>query len=149
MIQTICNMDYMSLTTTPSRGKTGESVQRINTVFPHWFNARYKQFNTEPERLPFEQNALVALCAPRPVLFGNAVEDEWANPVGQFEMLQAADPVYRFLGVEGLKAATMPPMEELSPGRLGYFIRPGKHSMTAGDWRQFMKFADIHFREGR
>ena len=57
-----------------------------------------------PERLPFDQNCLVALCAPRPVLFSAAEGDQWANPAGQFQVLQAADPVYRFLGTKGLAA---------------------------------------------
>lgn len=131
--------------TAPSRGTVGESVQRINTAFPHWFNANFKQFNTQPDRLPFDQNCLVALCAPRPVLFSNAQEDQWANPAGQFEVLQAADGVYRFLGVSGLEAAAVPPLNQLSAGKLGYYIRPGKHSMTAGDWKIFLDFADRHF----
>lgn len=128
--------------TAPSRGKIGESVQRINTAFPHWFNAQFKEFNDAPERLPFDQNCLAALCAPRPVLFSNAQEDQWANPAGQFEVLQAADPVYRFLGVEGLTAKGVPPLRHLVDSRLGYYIREGKHSMTAGDWEVFMNFAD-------
>ena len=90
--------------TAPSRGKVGESVKRINTSFPHWFNGEFKKFNDQPDRLPFDQHGLVALVAPRPVLFTNAVEDTWANPDGQFEVLKGADPVYRFLGVEGLEA---------------------------------------------
>ncbi len=126
----------------PSRGKVGESVKAINTQFPHWFNAEFKQFNAAPERLPFDQNCLVALCAPRPVLFSAAQEDQWANPAGQFEVLKAADPVYRFLGVEGLSATEMPPHGKLVDSRLGYYIREGKHSMTAADWRVFMDFAD-------
>ena len=88
----------------PSRGKTGESVKAINDHFPYWFNARFKEFNDAPDRLPFDQNCLVALCAPRPVLFSAAEGDQWANPDGQFQVLQAADGVYRFLGVEGLDA---------------------------------------------
>src|SRR5205807_1091545 len=88
--------------TAPSRGKVGESVKQINDRFPHWFDGAFKEFNTQPDRLPFDQHCLVALVAPRPVLFANAVEDAWANPEGQFEVLKAADPVYRFQGVEGL-----------------------------------------------
>jgi dienelactone hydrolase len=126
----------------PSRGKTGESVKAINDRFPHWFNAEFKQFNDAPERLPFDQNCLVALCAPRSVLFSAAQEDQWANPAGQFDALKAADPVYRFLGVEGLAAHQMPPVGQLISSPLGYYIREGKHSMTADDWRVFMDFAD-------
>ena len=85
---------------------------------------------------------LVALVAPRRVLFCNATEDTWANPKGQFEVLKAADPVYRFLGAGGLKARSMPPTGKLIASRLGYYIRPGKHSMTRGDWKVFLDFAD-------
>jgi hypothetical protein len=133
----------------PSRGKTGESVKAINDRFPHWFNAAFKQFNEEPELLPFDQNCLVALCAPRAVLFSAAEEDQWANPKGQFEVLRAADPVYRFLGVEGLATEQMPPIGQLVGARLGYYIREGKHSMTANDWEVFMDFADKQFGRGR
>lgn len=126
----------------PSRGKTGESVKAINDRFPHWFNGVFKQFNDSPEKLPFDQNALVALCAPRPVLFSAAQEDQWANPAGQFQVLQAATPVYEFLGVKGLEASEMPPHGKLVDSRLGYYIREGKHSMTADDWRVFMDYAD-------
>src|SRR5262249_58121619 len=66
--------------TAPSRGKVGESVKQINTGFPHWFNDTFKQFNDQPEKLPFDQHCLAALCAPLPVLFSNAVDGTWANP---------------------------------------------------------------------
>src|SRR5207253_3579250 len=61
--------------TAPSRGKVGESVKRINTSFPHWFNSTFKEFNDQVDRLPFDQHCLAALVAPRPLLFTNAVED--------------------------------------------------------------------------
>lgn len=131
----------------PSRGKIGESVKRINNVFPHWFNAEYKQFNNDVQRLPFDQNCLVALCAPRPVLFSAAEGDQWANPTGQFQVLQAADPVYRFLGVDGLAAKEFPPQRQLVSSRLGYYIREGKHSMGPDDWNIFMNFADAQWRK--
>ena len=131
----------------PSRSKTGESVKAINDHFPHWFNAQFKQFNDAPERLPFDQNCLVALCAPRPVLFSAAEQDQWSNPAGQFQVLQAADPVYRFLGTEGLAAKELPPLRQLVASRLGYYVREGKHSMTADDWTVFMNYADSQWRK--
>lgn len=131
--------------TAPSRGKIGESVKQINDRFPHWFNAAFKAFNEQPERLPFDQHCLVALMAPRPVLLSNAVEDQWANPAGQFEVLRAAQPVYRLLRAGGLDAQTMPEPGRLVASTLGYYIRPGKHSMTQGDWQVFLDFADAHW----
>jgi hypothetical protein len=131
--------------TAPSRGTVGESVKQINDRFPHWFNAEFKKFNSQVERLPFDQHCLVALVAPRPVLFSNAVEDTWANPEGQFQVLRAADPVYRFLGAGGLEAEKMPETGKLIDSTLGSWIRPGKHSMTRADWDVFCDFADKHF----
>jgi dienelactone hydrolase len=130
--------------TAPSRGKVGEAVKRINDVFPHWFCDEFKKFNTQPEKLPFDQHGLVALMAPRPVLFSNATEDQWANPAGQFEVLQAADRVYKLLNAGGLEAQAMPEPKKLVSSTLGYFIRPGKHSMTREDWDAFLEFADKH-----
>jgi hypothetical protein len=132
--------------TAPSRGKIGESVKQINTSFPHWFNAAFKQFNDRTDRLPFDQHCLVALMAPRPVLLANALEDQWANPSGQFEMLLAAEPVYRLLKADGLASPKMPELEHLSAGKLGYYIRPGKHSMTRQDWGAFLDFADVQLK---
>jgi len=132
--------------TAPSRGKIGESVKQINEGFPHWFNAAFKKYNAAPEKLPFDQNCLVALMAPRPVLFSNAVQDQWANPSGQFEVLQAAEPVYKLLKAGGLDAKEMPELGKLVSSKLGYFIRPGKHSMTREDWMVFLDFADKNLK---
>lgn len=134
----------------PSRSQNpkAESVERINTSFPHWFNGNFKAFNKSVERLPFDQHSLVALCAPRAVLFTNALDDQWANPSGQFDNLKAADPVYRLLGSTGMEATTMPePDGKLIDSTLGYWIRTGKHSMTKQDWKVFLDFADKHLRK--
>jgi hypothetical protein len=124
----------------------GESVKRINTSFPHWFCDEFTKFNDEPQRLPFDQNCLVALCAPRPVLFANAEEDTWANPAGQLEVLKAAVPAYELYGKQGIAADTKAEMNKLVGGELGYFIRPGKHSMSRVDWQAYLDFADKHFQ---
>lgn len=132
--------------TAPSRHKVGETVKQINDRFPHWFCDEFKNFNDQVERLPFDQHCLVALCAPRPVLLSNALEDTWADPEGQFRVLQGADPVYRLLGSRGLDGAAYPEPDRLLDSPLGYYIRPGKHSMTTGDWKVFLDFADQNMR---
>ena len=123
-----------------------ETVKRINTSFPHWFCGNFKAFNEQTERLPFDQHELIALCAPRPVLLSCAAEDLWSNPAGQFEMLRAADPVYKLVAGNGLGATQAPPISQLLPSRLGYYIRPGRHSMTREDWAVWLDYADKWMR---
>ena len=123
-----------------------ETVAVINRSFPHWFSGTFKEFGDAPARLPFDQHELIALCAPRPVLLSNATEDKWANPPGQFEMLRAADPVYRIVAGDGLGAEKMPEVGVLLNSRLGFFIREGKHSMTTPDWKVWLDFADKWLR---
>jgi hypothetical protein len=125
---------------------TAETVVMINKSFPHWFAGNFKEFNEEPVRLPFDQHCLVALCAPRPVLFSCATEDLWSNPAGQFEMLRAADPVYRLVAGDGLGAQERPAVGKLLGSRLGYFIREGRHSMNDVDWAAWLDYADIWLR---
>lgn len=135
--------------TAPSRtdDPKAESVKRINTAFPHWFCDNFVAFGDDTSKLPFDQHCLLALCAPRPILYSNAQEDQWANPKGQFEMLRAATPVYQLYGVEGLDPNAKPEIGSLVKSRLGYFLREGKHSMSREDWEVFLEYADAHLRQ--
>jgi pimeloyl-ACP methyl ester carboxylesterase len=121
---------------------TAETVAVINNAFPHWFCGNFKAFNEAVEKLPFDQHELIALCAPRPVMLSNASEDLWANPDGQYALLKAAAPVYALFGHELKLPAERPAIDEPLNERLGYYIRPGKHSMTSGDWKVWLDFAD-------
>lgn len=120
-----------------------ETVEIITTKFPHWFCGRFNSVGKEVSKLPFDQHELVALCAPRPVLFSCAVSDTWSNPSGQFAMLLGADPVYRLVCGEGVGAGRMPEVGQLMSSRLGYFIRPGGHSMNEADWGAWLDYADV------
>ncbi len=129
----------------PSRhdDPNAETVAIITKNFPHWFCHNFTEFAADPSKLPFDQHCLVALCAPRPVLFDAAADDKWANPPGQFEMLRAATPVYGLLGVEGLEADAMPQAGDPPiDSRLGYWLRPGEHALGLADWKTFMSYAD-------
>jgi hypothetical protein len=130
--------------TGPSRhaDAKAESVKRINTAFPHWFNGKFKTYNDELDKLPIDQHLLLAMCAPRAVLYTNAEEDLWANPAGQFEMMKLANPVYALFDSKGTNTESRPKLKELNNEQLGYWMRPGKHELNPDDWATFITFVD-------
>ncbi|WP_081891574.1 acetylxylan esterase [Verrucomicrobium sp. BvORR106] len=125
-----------------SKRHFGETVNKLNTNFPHWFNGNFKKYSINEAALPVDQHELIALCAPRPVYVASATEDLWADPKGEFLGAKLAEPVYALFGKKGL-GVSEPPAPDVSVGEaLGYHNRTGKHDILLFDWEKYMDFAD-------
>jgi hypothetical protein len=118
----------------------GETVGRINTSFPHWFAGNFKQWNGREAEMPYDQHELLALVAPRGLLVCSAEEDQWADPEGELQATKQASPAFVLLGQTGLEAGFKRENLAVSPGNPGYWQRPGKHDVTADDWKRWTGF---------
>jgi hypothetical protein len=127
----------------------GETVELLNTRFPYWFCRNFRQYNGRDADLPFDQNEVLALIAPRPLYIASAILDENADPQGEFLGALAVTPLYRFLGSTGLPTTAWPPVDRPVLGRVSYHVRSGAHSVTDFDWDQYLRFADAYVKSTR
>lgn len=124
------------------RGKIGESVARICTVFPFWFCKNFAQFGERESDSPIDQHDLLAMIAPRLLYVASAEEDSWADPVSEYLGCVAASPAWERLRLPGFQAEDRLPVagDQFHNGRIGYHLRSGTHYLSRYDWGQFLNF---------
>jgi hypothetical protein len=124
-----------------TRGKTGERIADITSVFPHWFCANYTAYSGREDDLPVDQHMLLSICAPRPVYVSSASADDWADPQKEYEAALLCGEAYRLYGKSGLRDGPIPPCDaSLQEGDVGYHNRLGEHGCEVYDWEQFLRF---------
>ena len=140
--QAVCSNNSGCAGAAISRGKIGESTERICQVFPYWFCKNFDSRCREPEKLPFDQHFLLALTAPRLLYVTSAQEDSWADPDSEYLGCIAASPAWEAVGKSGLLGPDRPPQagERFPDGNIGYHLRPGCHYFSRRDWQGFLEF---------
>lgn len=127
-----------------NRSHVGESIKRITSSYPFWFNNRYADYAGKEDTMPIDQHLLLALIAPRPVLLGNARRDRWSDPQASFQAAAGADPVYELYGVGGLAQDQL--RDPNLRAQLSFFMRDGGHGVNAKDWANFLDYLDVQFK---
>jgi len=129
-----------------NRRDWGEVVENVaGTNEYHWMAGNFLKYAgpLQWNDLPVDAHELIALCAPRPTFIsGGATQgDGWVDAKGMFMAAEAASPVYRLLGKQGLPPVEFPPIETpLIEGDLAFRQHSGGHT-PAPNWPTFITFA--------
>jgi cephalosporin-C deacetylase-like acetyl esterase len=107
-----------------------ESLKEITTNFPHWFNHRLTWFAGKEQKLPVDQNSLIATIAPRGVMLVSAITEGQGNPWGIEQTYLSAKKAFHFLGADS---------------SIVLFFRQGRHQQSARDIENFVDFFDYIF----
>jgi hypothetical protein len=129
------------------RRNFGEQIGNIaGTGEYHWMAGNFIKYDgplTEND-LPIDAHELIALAAPRPILFSAGSADKgdgWVDAKGMFLAAAAAGPVYKLLGKKDLGISEFPPIETtLIDGDIAFRQHTGGHT-PGPNWPTFLRFA--------
>ncbi|MES2776063.1 MAG: acetylxylan esterase [Bacteroidota bacterium] len=127
-----------------ARRNYGENIKHITDTSRYYyqFAPNYHTYAPDPDKLPFDAHALIALMAPRPLLLQTGDTDYWSDPKGEFLSAVAATPVYKLFGLNGPGNAPMPAANDASlmMNPLGYYMHAGGHTVLLEDWKLFIGY---------
>ncbi|MEO6135505.1 MAG: dienelactone hydrolase family protein [Ginsengibacter sp.] len=107
-----------------------ESIDSITTNFPDWFHPRLRLFIGKEDKLPVDQNSLMALVAPRGLMLSTALNETEGGAWGIEQAFFSAKKVYQFTKAED---------------KLAVSFRSGRHPVAARDIENFIDFFDYVF----
>jgi len=107
-----------------------QTLDDICSNAAHWFHPRLRFFFGREDKLPVDQNELIALIAPRALLFHYSMVEKQINPWVNEQVFNSVGSVYKLLGHEE---------------RIGIFPRMGEHAVAARDVERCIDFLDIQF----
>lgn len=108
-----------------------ETLDVMEKKYPNWFSPQLHAFWGQREKLPFDEHWFLALCAPRPFIALEGLQDVISLPAAVKASFEAAKPVYALYHAEG---------------NLGVNYAHHAHAFTPEDWTALMDFADEHLR---
>ena len=110
-----------------------EPLELSTRVAPHWYNPRLRFFVGRENKLPVDQNSLMALIAPRGLMLTSSITETAGNPWGIEQAYLSAKKVYDFLG---------------AGDNIVLDLRDGLHAPAARDMEKYIDFFDYIFGRG-
>jgi hypothetical protein len=125
----------------------GETLDDMAQNFPWQFCGNMQHWAGRWNELPVDQHMLIALNAPTPVYVNGGINDQWSDPKGEFLSMVAAGPVYKLIGGKDLGVTELPELDHpITTGDLAFHYHSGGHQAVPADWKEFLNFADRHFK---
>ena len=106
-----------------------ESIELLAGAQSHWFHPRLRFFAGREDKLPVDQNTLLALVAPRGLMLYSGYAESAGNPFGFEQAYRDALRVYRLFDREQ---------------NIWLHLRAGEHETTAADIENFVDFSTAY-----
>lgn len=107
-----------------------QTLDDIASKSAHWFHPRLRFFFGREDKLPVDQNLLLSLIAPRPLLLHYSIVERQLNPWANEQCYHSVQKVYQFLN---------------AGDNIGIFPRMGEHAVASRDVERCIDFLDIRF----
>jgi cephalosporin-C deacetylase-like acetyl esterase len=107
-----------------------ESIEEITHNFPDWFCPRLHLFTGREEKLPVDQNSLMALIAPRALMMVSAITEQQGNPWGIEHSYKSVKKVYHFFHADSA---------------IAILLRRGRHEHSEREIEDILDFFDYSF----